>query len=196
MLRINKVVDEENLILKEDEPVTLTEVETGIKRKLLLENKEDEQPTVFTEEFFYIIICLTSITRRLTQQIMYSDKDAEVIETQKQLIIQAIAIITDTLNLDKEEGYKTENKKKKKLIKEEVKPVEYVEYDVIPLLRFTEIQENLKTVIEGYFEVGENLTYEKTREIATDLTRIENAIDNIGTTLSNELANNLIYKEG
>ena len=31
MLRINKVVDEENLILKEDEPVTLTEVETGIK---------------------------------------------------------------------------------------------------------------------------------------------------------------------
>ena len=195
MFRINKVIDEENLILKEDEPITLTEVGTGIKRKLLLEDKETEQPTLLTEEFFDIIICLTSITRRLTQQIMYSEKDAEVIETQKQLIIQAIAIITDTLNLDKEEGYKTENKKKKKLIKEEVKPVEYVEYDVIPLLRFTEIQENLKTIIEGYFDVGENLTYEKTKEIATDLTRIENALDNIGTTLSEELKNNLIYKE-
>lgn len=164
------------------------------KEQLIL--KEDKQSTFCTEEFFNIIICLTSITRRLTQQIMYSDKDAEVIETQKQLIIQAIAIITDTLNLDKEEGYKTENKKKKKLIKEEVKPVEYLDYDVIPLLRFTEIQANLNTVIEGYMDVGENLTYEKTREIATDLTRIENALDNIGTTLSNELANNLIYKEG
>ena len=195
MFRINKVIDEESLILKEDEPITLSEVGTGIKRKLLLEDKETEHPTLLTEEFFDIIICLTSITRRLTQQIMYSDKDAEVIETQKQLIIQAIAIITDTLNLDKEEGYKTENKKKKKLIKEEVKPVEYVEYDVIPLLRFTEIQENLKTIIEGYFDVGENLTYEKTKEIATDLTRIENALDNIGTTLSEELKNNLIYKE-
>ena len=163
------------------------------KEQLIL--KEDKQSTFCTEEFFNIIICLTSITRRLTQQIMYSDKDAEVIETQKQLIIQAIALITDTLNLDKEESYKTENKKKKQL-KEELRPVEYLEYDVIPLLRFTEIQANLNTVIEGYMDVGENLTYEKTREIATDLTRIENAIDNIGTTLSNELANNLIYKEG
>ena len=151
MFRINKVIDEESLILKEDEPITLTEVGTGIKRKLLLEDKETEHPTLLTEEFFDIIICLTSITRRLTQQIMYSDKDAEVIETQKQLIIQAIAIITDTLNL--------------------------------------------KTIIEGYFDVGENLTYEKTKEIATDLTRIENALDNIGTTLSEELKNNLIYKE-
>lgn len=159
-------------------------------------NEEKEKPTLLTEEFFNMIICLTSITRKLTQQPKLNDKDAKVIETQKQLIIQAIAIITDTLNLDKEEGYKTENKKKKKLIREEVKPVEYVEYDVIPLLRFTEIQENLKTIIEGYFDVGENLTYEKTKEIATDLTRIENALDNIGTTLSNELANNLIYKEG
>ena len=86
--------------------------------------------------------------------------------------------------------------KKKKLIKEEIKPVEYLEYDVIPLLRFTEIQANLNTVIEGYNDVAENLTYEKTKEIATDLTRIENAIDNIATLLSNEVANNLIYKEG
>ena len=146
------------------------------KEQLIL--KEDKQSTFCTEEFFNIIICLTSITRRLTQQIMYSDKDAEVIETQKQLIIQAIALITDTLNLDKEESYKTENKKKKQL-KEELRPVEYLEYDVIPLLRFTEIQANLNTVIEGYMDVGENLTYEKTREIATDLTRIENAINNI-----------------
>ena len=79
------------------------------------------------------------------------------------------------------------------VVKEELEPVECVEYDVIPLLRFTEIQENLNTVIEGYFEVGENLTYEKTREIATDLTRINNAIDNIATTINNELTGQLIY---
>ena len=157
-------------------------------------NEEKEKPTLLTEEFFNMIICLTSITRKLTQQPKLNDKDAKVIETQKQLIIQAIAMITDILNLDKEGSYKTENKKK--LIKEELKQAEYVEYDVIPLLRFTEIQANLNTVIEGYMDVGENLTYEKTKEIATDLTRIENALDNIGTTLSNELANNLIYKEG
>lgn len=195
MLKINKVENEENLILKEYEPITLTEVGTGIKRKLLLENKGEERPTTIAEEFFNMIICFTSITRKLTQQPKLNDKDAEVIETQKQLIIQAIALITDTLNLDKEESYKTENKKKKQL-KEELIPAEYLEYDVIPLLRFTEIQANLNTVIEGYMDVGENLTYEKTKEIATDLTRVENAIDNIATLLNNELANNLIYKEG
>ena len=194
MLKINKVENEENLILKEYEPITLTEIGTGIKRKLLLENKEDKQSTTIAEEFFNMIICLTSITRKLTQQPKLSEKDAEVIETQKQLIIQAIALITDTLNLDKEESYKTENKKKKQL-KEELIPVEYLEYDVIPLLRFTEIQANLNTVIEGYMDVGENLTYEKTRDIATDLTRIENALDNIGTTLSEEVKQNLIYKK-
>ena len=117
-----RIVDEESLILKEDEPITLTEVATGRKRKLLLENK--------------------------------------------------------------------------KKLKEELKQAEYVEYDFIPLLRFQEIQANLNTIIEGYFEVGENLTYEKTNEIKTDLTRIENSLDNIATTLSEELKNNLIYKEG
>ena len=160
-------------------------------------NEEKEKPTLLTEDFFNIIICLTSITRRLTQQIMCSDKDAEVIEGQKQAIITAIAMITDTLNLDEELSYnEVKTEKKKKLIKEEIKPVEYLEYDVIPLLRFTEIEANLNTVIKGYDDVAENLTYEKTKEIATDLTRIENAIDNIATLLSNELANNLIYKEG
>lgn len=171
-----------NIIKEETKPIKIKQV------------NEDKQPIGLAEEFFNIIICLTSITRRLTQQIMCTDKDAEVIEGQKQAIITAIAIITDTLNLDNElEITKTENKKK---LKEEVNALEYVEYDVIPLLRFTEIQANLNTVIEGYNDVAENLTYEKTKEIATDLTRIENALDNIATLLSNELANNLIYKEG
>ena len=148
--------------------------------------------TSVTEDFFNLLICLTSITRELTDKPKFNKKDAEIIEQQKQLITQGITIIADMLNLDKEEYNKEENKKKLK----EAKPAEYVEYDVIPLLRFQEIQANLNTIIEGYIEVGDNISYEQTRNIATDLTRIENAIDNIGTTLSNELANNLIYKEG
>ena len=166
------------------------------KEQLIL--KEDEQSPSFTEQFFNILICLTSITRRMvTPGSMLNEEKIEEINIHKEKIIQAIATITDILNLDEELSYnEVKTEKKKKLIKEEIKPVEYLEYDVIPLLRFTEIQANLNTVIEGYNDVAENLTYEKTKEIATDLTRIENAIDNIATLLSNEVANNLIYKEG
>lgn len=193
-----RVVDEESLILKEDEPITLTEVATGRKRKLLLENKREvkEQSIPLTEDFFNLIICATSIARKLTEMPKLEEKETELIETQKQAIIVAVGIIADILNLDDELSYNEVKTEKKKKLKEELKPVEYVEYDVIPLLRFNEIQANLNTVIEGYFEVGENLTYEKTREISTDLTRIENAIDNIATMLSEEVVkNNLIYKK-
>ena len=165
--------------------------------------KEDKKPTKLkeeilivkqasvTEDFFNLLICLTSITRELTAKPKFNDKDAKIIEQQKQLITEGITIIADMLNLDKEEGYKEESKKKLK----EAKPAEYFEFDVIPLLRFQEIQANLNTIIEGYTEVGDNITYEQTSDIATELTRIENAIDNIATTLGNEFKKGLIYKE-
>lgn len=163
-------------VINETKPTTVNEVK--------------EHSTPLTEDFFNLIICTTSITRRLTEMSKLDEKETEQIERQKQTMINAIAMISDILNLDEELDYKVEKK-----LKEELKPAEYVEYDVIPLLRFQEIQANLNTVIDGYFEVGENLTYEKTSQITTDLTRIENAIDDIATTISNEMKNNLVYKE-
>ncbi len=194
MLRINKVENEENLILKEYEPITLTEVGTGRKRKLLLENKEEKKEEFISEDFFDIIICLASVTREITKTNVLNEVDIAVIEEQKQKLIEKITELADRLNLNNKLNY-NEVKTEKQELKEELKPVEYVEYDVIPLLRFTEIQSNLNTIIEGYMDIGENLTYEKTSTIATDLTRIENAIDNIATTLSEELKKDLIYKK-
>lgn len=189
-----RVVDEESLILKEDEPITLTEVATGRKRKLLLENKGEvkKQSIPLTEDFFNLIICTTSIARKLTETPKLEERETKLIETQKQAIIVAVGIIADILNLDDELSYNEVKTEKKKKLKEELKPVEY---DVIPLLRFQEIKASIETIIGGYFAIGENLTYEKTREISTDLTRIENAIDNIATMLSEEVKNNLIYKK-
>lgn len=87
------------------------------------------------------------------------------------------------------------NVRKKKRISEEIKPVERFELDVIPMLRFYELQSKINTIIDGYEEMGENMTYEETCEINTDLTRIENALDNIGMQLANKLKTDLIYKE-
>lgn len=158
------------------------------EEKLIL--KEEKQP-IQIEDFFNLIICMTSITRMLSTKGI-QDKYSETIETQKQILISAIGTITKIIGLDDE--IKQVDVKEKEL-KEELKPVERYEFDVIPLLRFYEIQANLNTIIEGYTEMGDNISYEKTCEIATDLTRIENAIDNIATTISNELKINLIYKE-
>lgn len=169
----------------------MVKVINEIKPKTVKQDNE-ENPSL-AEDFFNIIICLTSITRRIvTPASMLNEEKIKEINNHKEEIIKAIEMIADILNLDKEESY-TESKKK---LKEELKKAEYVEYDVIPFLRFQEIQANLKTVIDGYFEVGENITYEQTRNITTDLTRIENALDNIAMTISNELQKNLIYKEG
>ena len=165
-------------------------------RKSITEEKEElilkeEKTPIEIEDFFNIIICMTSITRMLSTKGI-QDKYSETIETQKQIIISAIGTIAKIVGLDDE--LERANIKETEL-KEELKPVERYEYDVIPLLRFLEIQANLNTIIEGYTEIGENISYEKTCQIATDLTRVENGLDNIATAISNELKTNLIYKE-
>jgi len=185
-------------IIKEKEPIIVKEV-TETKNKSIKKLKENiplADHTEVRDDFFNILICITSITRNLAEKVLMTEEFGDKINEQKQVIINAIATISDLLGITNELGeYKEIKLDKKKLIKEELKQAEYYEFDVIPLLRFQEIQENLNTVIDGYFEVGENITYEKTNEIATDLTRIENAIDNIATTIGNELKNNLIYKK-
>lgn len=183
MLKVMNNLEEEALILKEKT--------TGKKRKLLLENKTlIESNSFLSEDFFNILICLTSITRKIVQPgSMIDEEKIEKINVYKETIIMAITMLTEVLGM--RETDITERKK----LSEELKPVERFEFDVIPLLRFLEIQSKMNTIIEGYQEVGENITYEKTSEIATDLTKIENSIDNIATLLGNELKNNLIYKE-
>ena len=109
-------------------------------------------------------------------------------------MIQAIANISDILKIDTDDSDNKEKMEKKKFV-EELIPVERYEFDVIPMLRFYEIKDNLNTIIKGYEDIGENISYEKTCNIATDLTRIENSMDNIEKTICNELKTNLIYKE-
>lgn len=163
--------------------------ETNNKRKIVKEKVSNEESQNNVDDFFNLIICMTSITRLLNMREI-EDKYLKTIETQKQILISAIETIAKTIGLDDE----LEETKEKEL-KEKLKPVERYEFDVIPMLRFYEIQSNLNTIIDGYTEISDNISYEKTCEIATDLTRIENAIDNISTTIGNELKTNLIYKE-
>ena len=165
--------------------------EVNKPRKLVNEEISNAEKQNKIEDFFNLIICLTSITRMLsTKEIQ--DKYNETIETQKQILISAVDTIAKAIGLEDELG---QAEMKEKEIKEAFKPVERYEFDVIPQLRFYEIQANLNTIIEGYTEIGDKISYEKTCEIATDLTRIENAIDNIATAISNELKINLINKE-
>lgn len=163
--------------------------ETNNKRKIVKEKVSNEESQNNVDDFFNLIICMTSITRLLNMREI-EDKYLKTIETQKQILISAIETIAKTIGLDDE----LEETKEKEL-KEKLKPVERYEFDVIPMLRFYEIQSNLNTIIDGYTEISDNISYEKTCEIATDLTRIENAIDNISTAIGNELKTNLIYKE-
>ena len=146
------------------------------------------------EDFFNIVICLTSITKRLIKRIKLKEIDKKELEIQKEILIQAIANISDILKIDTDDSDNKEKMEKKKFV-EELIPVERYEFDVIPMLRFYEIKDNLNTIIKGYEDIGENISYEKTCNIATDLTRIENSMDNIEKTICNELKTNLIYKE-
>lgn len=170
-----KIVNDKKLITEEKEELILKEEEKAIK----------------LEDFFNLIVCMTSITRMLAKKEL-QEKNSETIEQQKQIIISAIGTIAKITGLDEELEKATI---KDNELKEELNPVERYEFDVIPQLRFLEVQQNLNTIVDGYTEIGDNISYEKTCEIATDLTRIENALDNIATVIGNELKTNLIYKE-
>lgn len=162
------------------------EKETNNTRKIVKEKVNNVESKNNVDDFLNLIICMTSITRLLSTKEI-DDKYLKTIEIQKQILISAIETIAKTIGLDRE--------LEEKELKENVKPVERYEFDVIPMLRFYEIQANLNTIIDGYTEISDIISYEKTCEIATDLTRIENAIDNISTVIGNELKTNLIYKE-
>lgn len=153
-------------------------------------NRIIEKLAVVSIEACYVIKALRTNEREVVNGQLETIERAT--ETIKDILDRYMPGLQESVNKSRERDTRAKVNTKQ-IIKEELKQAEYVEYDVIPLLRFREIQENLNLVIEGYFDIGENLTYEKTREIATDLTRIQNAIDNIATTISNELEGQLIY---
>lgn len=79
---------------------------------------------------------------------------------------------------------KERKEEQKKVCKE--KKLEELPYDIIPTLRFLELVTRINTILDGYGEIQEDISYEQTKEIATDLTRIESSLENIEKTIQTE----------
>ena len=177
-------------MLKEEEPLILKDVETGKKRKLLLEEKKQILKEKKKNE-----ITLLDLTKDLTEEVERFSLIKQPIGEDEQYIMdgvkEGIINLTDTV--------KVINEIHEPLKKESKAPVEkeYVEMipeDIIPSLRFYELISRIKTILDGYEEMEENISWEKTNEIATEITKIESALTNMESILETELKNKLIYK--
>lgn len=165
----------EELILKEK----------PARRNRILENKMSEDRKV-CYSLFDAIIKLTQVTKRMETVYAANLGELEIIDAQKRVIIRAISIIEEAINMcdtfeDLEKG-KTESLNVKSL-KENVV--------IVPNLRFYEIMNRLETISQGYDEIGLDMDYEETNQIAVDLTRIETTLTNIETLITAKLKNKL-----
>ena len=176
--------------LLKEEPLILKEVETGKRRKLLLEEKKQILKEKKKNEE-----TLSSVTKQLTNEVEKFSCIKQPIDEDEQYIIDGvkngIIELTDTVKIINEihEPIKKENKQPL-----ETEYVEMIPEDIIPSLRFYELISRINTIINGYEEMQENLSWEKTNEIATEITKVETALTNMESILEREIKNGLIYK--
>lgn len=79
--------------------------------------------------------------------------------------------------------------------KNESQKVAYMAEDIIPMIKFLNIQSRMGTIIESYDQIDWDLSYDKTNEVNTDLTRIEGALTNIEKVLEIELKEIMTYNK-
>lgn len=163
-------------------------VERGekMKGKMLLENKMSEDRKVCCS-LFDVIIKLVLVTKQMETVYGATISDLEMIEAQKRIILRAISIIEDTINMcDIFEEIETDE-----ILKTESLNGEKLPADFIPTLKLYNIVARLNTIIEGYDTINSELDYEMANEISLDITRIETALVNIETLITEKLKNKL-----
>lgn len=177
-------------IIKESKPVIITEVGTGKKRKLLLEEKKQQLKEKKKEETE-----LTNLTKQLTKEIETFSLIKQPLDEDEQYIMdgvkEGIINLTDTVKVINEIHKPLKKESKLPL---ETEFVEMVPEQLIPSLKFYELISRINTIIDGYEEIREKLSWETTNEIRTEITKIESTLTNMESILETELKNNLIYK--
>lgn len=138
---------------------------------------------------------LTNLTKRLTKELEIFSLIKQPLEEDERYIMdgvkEGIIDLTNTVKIINEihEPLKKENK-----LPLETEYVEMVPEEIIPSLKFYELVNRINTIIDGYEEMREKLSWETTNEIKTEITKIESALTNMESILETEIKNNLIYK--
>ncbi len=170
-------------IIKEKESKHLINDRTRKLKILLLEEKKKKE------------IALLDTVKQLTKEIEKLSLIEQPLDEDEQDIIdgvkEGIINLTDTVEVINEihEPIKKESK-----LPLETEFVEMVPEQLIPSLRFYGLVSRINTIIDGYEEIREKLSWETTNEMSKEITKVESSLTNMESILETELKNNLIYK--